>query len=251
MLIYFNLPANSLKLSSQASPMPNNTQPQPSYTVLTKDITQAITFIAAGRVVAFPTGTSYGLAADATQGYALQRLRILKGRIQEQSFTIMLKNTLWPEYLALSPREKTFLSHTAGQHLTVLVKPKPLLSHLAVDGLIGLRLIDHPQMDQLCRAASVPLTATSANHTGDTPCHSPACIQTAFPGLVPDKELNENEPRGASGTTYNLSLAAILDGGTLSPSRPTTIIRLSDKGGFTIIRPGAVTKDELNNMVTL
>lgn len=220
-----------------------------SYSPLTKDIAAAAAFIASGRIVAFPSGTSYGLAADATQGYALQRLRLLKGRPQDKSFTVMLSPTLWPQYLQLTPAESAFLDRSADQALTLLVKPQPSLAHLAQNDLVGLRVIDHPLMDQLCQTLLVPLTATSANRADEPPCFSPDCIQAAFPGLLPDDQLGEEDPRGASRTTYNLSLAAIIDGGTLPTCEPTTIVRLQADGAFNIVRPGAVTVAMLNELM--
>lgn len=217
---------------------------------LTTDIAQAVSFIAAGRIVAFPTGTSYGLAADATQGYALQRLRILKGRPQDQTFTVMLKSSLWSEYLQLTSVESDFLQRVKKQPLTLLVKPQPSLDHLADDGLVGLRLIDHSVMEQFCQAVSVPLTATSANRTGQPPCFSPACVQSIFPGIIPDDQLEESNPRGASGTTYNLSLACVLDGGVLPQCPPTTIFRLTGPDSFTITRPGAISEEDLAIIIT-
>lgn len=220
-----------------------------SYSPRTKDITAAAAFISSGRIVAFPSGTSYGLAADATQGYALQRLRLLKGRPQDKSFTVMLSPALWPQYLQLTPSEAAFLDCAANQALTLLVKPQSPLAHLAQNGLVGLRVIDHPLMDQLCQTLPVPLTATSANRADEPPCLSPDCIQAAFPGLLPDDQLGEDDPRGASHTTYNLSLAAIIDGGTLPPREPTTIVQLQPNGAFKIVRPGAVTVAMLNDLM--
>ncbi|HBE90886.1 MAG TPA: hypothetical protein DDW41_06815 [Candidatus Andersenbacteria bacterium] len=219
------------------------------YSPLTSDITAAAAFITSGRIVAFPSGTSYGLAADATQGYALQRLRLLKGRPEDKSFTVMLNPALWGQYLQLTATETAFLTRAANQALTLLVKPQPSLEHLAKADLVGLRVIDHPLMNQLCQAMPVPLTATSANRTDEPACFSPECVQAAFPGLLPDDQLGEDDPHGASGTTYNLSLAAIIDGGTLPPHKPTTIVRLQKNGSLTVVRPGAVTPAMLDKLI--
>ncbi len=197
------------------------------YTVVINDIAEAVRFLREGRVVAFPTGTSYGLAVDALQGNALQRLRNLKKRPEEKSFTVFLQEDLWPEYLKLTSEEKEFLSANQNKPITLLVKPKKTLSHLAQDGYIGLRVIDHPIMQKLASEVSVPLTATSANIAKEKPCQDSKCIQESFPGKIDE-------------TTYDLSLAGILDGTALPESKPSTIVKF-EKGNPKIVRAGAFT----------
>ncbi|MDP3997475.1 MAG: L-threonylcarbamoyladenylate synthase [Candidatus Andersenbacteria bacterium] len=196
------------------------------YTQITKNEGIAATIIGEGRIAAFPTGTSYGLAADALQGFALQRLRQLKNRPTAKTFTIMLTVSLWDKYLLLTNDERKLLNQYKDQPLTLLVKPKPSLEHLAKNGFVGLRVIDHPLMKALAEAARVPLTATSANQADQKPCHSVDCIVKTFPGRIDE-------------TTYDLSLGCILDGGTLSENPSTTIAKL-EKDKIKIVRQGAL-----------
>lgn len=198
------------------------------YTSITKNIESAAEYIREGRIVAVPTGTAYGLACNATAGHALQRLRILKQRPQEKTFTVFLKDSLLLRYFKISEEEQGLLKKYRGQPLTLLLKPKPALEHLIQDGRVGLRLIDHPLMQALADAVEVPITATSANVSGQTPAYSPEEIIKSFPARS-----------GPDQTTYNLSLAAILDGGTLSPNLPTTIAKL-ESGKVQIIRQGTL-----------
>lgn len=199
----------------------------------------------AGRLVAFPTGTSYGLVADTQQGWALQRLRNLKNRPQEKTFTLFMQDGLWDQFLELTPDELTLLQKNTNQPLTLLVKPAASLAHLAQDGLVGLRVIDHPLMRELAEAVEVPLTATSANRHGEPACFSPAEIMKAFANPLPADRLGEEDPRGAVDTTYDLSLAAILDGGDLPIKKPTTIAKVVGDT-IQIIRPGVLTISDLS-----
>ena len=217
----------------------------PSHVRLTKEVTEATRVIAEGRVVAVPTGTSYAFAVDALQGWALQRLRIVKGRPQEKSFTVFMNEELWAEHLELTDQEQHLLTNMAEQPLTLLVKPQASLEHLAQDGRIGLRVIDHQLMDDFAKAAKVPLTATSANRSGMEACYETECVRKLSPGIVPDELLDEATPRGASGTTYNLSLAAVLDGGSLSHTEPTTLARIRD-GKVEIVRQGQLTEADIS-----
>lgn len=215
-----------------------------AYITIAQNVTDAARYLTEGRIVAFPTGTSYGLAADATQGWALQRLRNLKQRPAEKTFTVFMREELWDHFLILTGAERRLLKKMANQPLTLLVQPAGNLDHLAQDGLIGLRVIDHPLMQQLADATEVPLTATSANRTAESPCFCPADIERAFTNPLPDQYLSETNPRGASGTTYDLSLAAILDGGVLPSNPPTTIAKV-DSGAISIVREGALSLNDL------
>lgn len=204
---------------------------------MTKEVAAAVHIITEGRVVAFPTGTSYGLAVDALQGHALQRLRNLKGRSREKTFTIFLQPKLWDVYLNLTEKERQLLEMHANKPLTLLVKPKKNLEYLSQDGRIGLRVIDHPSMEQLAQAVEVPLTATSANISGEPACHDVTCIYKYFPGILDPADTRHGDIKRAGRTTYDLSLGAVLDGGKLAQQQPTTIAKVVDSV-VEIIRQG-------------
>ncbi len=217
------------------------------YSTITKDIKTAVAFLDQGRIVAFPTGTSYGLAADTQQGHALQRLRNLKGRPQDKALTVFMAEKLWPKFIDLTAPEKNLLSKTKNQPLTLLVRPKKPLEHLSRNGLVGLRVIDHPLMKKLGEAVNVPLTATSANLSGEEPCLSPSCVQKHFPGKLDPSSKYYGDIAPAGDTTYDLSLACVLDAGELPPSQPSTIAAI-EFGEIKIIRPGGISEDKLRNL---
>jgi L-threonylcarbamoyladenylate synthase len=198
---------------------------------ITTDIAQAVKILREGRVVAFPTGTSYGLAVDALQGHALQRLRNLKERSSEKTFTVYMRPALWEKYLTLTEQERSVLEKMNNKPLTLLVSPRSELQHLAQNGRVGVRIIDHSLMEQLAEALDVPLTATSANKGSREPCFSPACIQKTFPWQLDDN-------------THDLSLGCILDGGEL-PQRLSTTIAQIENGKIIIVRQGELKTVEL------
>lgn len=195
------------------------------YATRTSDLGVAQKIIAEGRIVAFPTGTSYGLAVNALSGHALQRLRNIKKRPQEKAFSIFMIDALWDTYLDLSGEEQSILERYAHTALTLLVRPKKSLEHLAQDGFVGLRVIDHPLMEQFADAVGFPMTATSANISGQEPCYNSEDIELALPAR--------------DGTTYDLSLGCILDGGSLQAGHMSTVARY-DNGKMNIIRQGTL-----------
>jgi L-threonylcarbamoyladenylate synthase len=91
------------------------------------------------------------------------------------------------------------------------------VEHIAKDGRVGLRVIDHPIMEELSRAVNVPLTATSANISGQEACSTAACVQKQLTSPL---------------------LGYIIDGGQLSATA-STIARLQD-GRIDIIRQGVL-----------
>jgi L-threonylcarbamoyladenylate synthase len=195
------------------------------YATQTKDVLYAKRIIEEGRIVAFPTGTSYGLAVNALFGHALQRLRNIKKRPQEKTFSIFMKESVWGTYLDLSQDERDILKRYEHTALTLLVHPKKSLQHLAQDSLVGLRVIDHVVMEQLADAVSVPLTATSANVSGQEACYDPDHIEEALPAR--------------DGTTYDLSLGCILDGGKLREGHMSTVAHYTN-GKMSIVRQGTL-----------
>src|SRR3989344_1711320 len=112
-----------------------------SFITVTKVAEDTVAYLRSGRLVAFPTGTSYGLAADALEGWALQRLRNIKQRPSEKAFTIFMRESLYADFLRLTDDERRLLTTMAGTPLTLLVKPTNELQHLVQDDLIGLRVI--------------------------------------------------------------------------------------------------------------
>lgn len=195
------------------------------YATRTTNISIAQKTIAEGRIVAFPTGTSYGLAVNALSGHALQRLRNIKKRPAEKTFSVFMDESLWDTYLDLSQEERELLQRYEHTALTLLVRPKKSLEHLAQDGRIGLRVIDNNMMGEFADMTNLPLTATSANVSGEEACYNPDDIEQALPAK--------------DGTTYDLSLGCILDGGKLQPGHISTVASYSD-GKMTVIRQGSL-----------
>jgi L-threonylcarbamoyladenylate synthase len=146
-------------------------------------IRQAVLILQAGGVVAFPTETFYGLAVDATNGNAIERIFQIKGRAFSSAIALIagskneisglvtdiptiahrLMQTFWPGPLTLLFR--------ASQQIS------PRLT--AGTGKIGIRVSSHPIADSLANRLGGPITATSANLSG-----APECL-TADGGPAP------------------------------------------------------------------
>ncbi len=122
-----------------------------------------------GGLVAFPTDTVYGLAADYTNPEAIAGLFAAKGRDMNKAIAVLVGGV--EQLDAITPG----LSQAAGSlaarfwpgALTLVVTRRPELpDELSTLPTIGVRMPNHPFALQLLRAVG-PLAVTSANRSGD------------------------------------------------------------------------------------
>ena len=94
------------------------------------DIAEAGGLLAAGQVVAIPTETVYGLAANALDGDAVLRIFEAKGRPQDNPLIVHISALEQLEYLAedLSPAVYQMAEHFWPGPLTMVVKKKAVIS---------------------------------------------------------------------------------------------------------------------------
>jgi len=128
-----------------------------------------------GGVVACPTETWLGLLADARNEEAVERVAALKGRPADMPIALLLPNTASLAAIAEPPSTAALalmVAHWPGP-LTILLTAKPGLSpRLSRDGKVGVRVPGSSPASELVRAFGHPLTATSANRTGEPPLTS-------------------------------------------------------------------------------
>ncbi len=185
----------------------------------------AVEALRAGGVVVFPTETTYGIAADATNARAVRRVSRLKGRSTAKTPPLIVASVAQARRLCrLSPALlRLARSHWPGP-LTVVapVRPRAGLAGDVVraDGTVAVRVSSHPTARALARRLGHPIVATSANRAGKPAARSLASARRAFTGYAPVPD-------------------AWLDGGTLPRRRPSTIV--AERGGrLVVLRQGAV-----------
>jgi L-threonylcarbamoyladenylate synthase len=187
--------------------------------------TRVLSLLSKGEIIAFPTGTTYGFGVNALDAGALTKLNTLKGRDTEKTYSLLLPTQNRPAYVDLSPQEEAALKTFAEKPLTLLVKPRPPLVGLAKDGSVGVRTPDHPFTKQLVDLLTFPITATSANRSGQPPAYSVSELTTAFPNAA----------------------FMVVDGGELPKRKPSTVAKW-ENGKWSVIREGDVTARELSHI---
>lgn len=203
---------------------------------LTKDfseaIREAVKILQYGGTVVYPTDTLYGLGANALNEIAVRKIFAIKQRPDTKPLPILARNMMWAKELAqISQRNEAALKKLWPGAVTVILPSQPIVPDAVTRGnkSIAVRIADHPLVDQLLGAFGYPLTATSANISGDEPRLKAEEIAEIF-----------------SKCTYKPDL--ILDVGTLPPSSPSTVLDLTGREPK-ILRVGAAKPNELLSLL--
>ena len=188
------------------------------------DIAEAGGLLAAGQVVAIPTETVYGLAANALDGDAVLRIFEAKGRPQDNPLIVHISALEQLEDLAeeLSPAVYQMAEHFWPGPLTMVVKKKAVIPDRTSAGLdtVGIRMPSHPVARAIIDAAGVPLAAPSANTSGKP---SPTTARDVLDDM-------------------NGKIPAIVDGGACSVGVESTVVDMTGDWPQ-ILRPGAITEE--------
>jgi L-threonylcarbamoyladenylate synthase len=139
-----------------------------------------------GELVALPTDTVYGLAANVWDAGAVSRLFEVKGRDPTKPVAILVAG--WDGLLEVAATPPESVRRLADRFwpgpLTLVVKRLPTLpSELSPTDSIGLRVPDQPFTLKLLGEVG-PLAVTSANRSGYPDSRTAAEVLAAFSGLV-------------------------------------------------------------------
>ena len=157
--------------------------PPPSETVQA-----AATALARGAIVAVPTDTVYGLAADPFRTGAADRVFALKRRPRDLDLPVLVADEEQALSLAtgVPPAARRLIDRFWPGPLTVVLPRRPeVAADLGADeATVGLRCPAHPVPLALCRATG-PLATTSANLHGQPPLTTAAEVAATFGDSVP------------------------------------------------------------------
>jgi L-threonylcarbamoyladenylate synthase len=134
------------------------------------DLAAAVGSLHAGGLVAMPTETVYGLAADATDPAAIAKIFAAKGRPEDHPLIVHLADgSDLDEWAPDASTAARTLAATCWPGPLTLIVPRSDLLPAAVAGgrdTVGLRVPAHPMARELIRLAGMPLAAPSANRFG-------------------------------------------------------------------------------------
>jgi len=139
------------------------------------NLNQAIANLKKGRLIIYPTETCYGLGADATNPEAVQKLLAYKGEHAHKPISVAVADRQMAEkYVTLNDTARNLYRHFLPGPLTVISKSRNKLAPALQAGgeTLGIRIPDYPLVLALIRRLGRPITATSANTSGQKPPYS-------------------------------------------------------------------------------
>jgi L-threonylcarbamoyladenylate synthase len=189
-------------------------------------LARAVELLHAGRLVAFPTETVYGLGADASSPAAVARIFEAKGRPADHPLIVHLADAdaidAWAVDVPLLAR--TLAAACWPGPLTLVLRRSSAVPDALTGGLptVGLRVPAHPVALALLRAFGGGIAAPSANRFGTVSPTTAAHVRESL------------------GDRVDL----VLDGGPSTVGVESTIVDLSG-GEPAILRPGGLPREVL------
>ena len=193
-------------------------------------IEAAVALLSAGKLVAMPTETVYGLAADAGNGEAVAGIYAAKGRPRFNPLIAHVSDLAAADRLALFDPVSRRLAEAFWPGPLTLVLPKRAgapLSDLATAGLdtVAIRVPAHPVAERLLAAFARPLAAPSANRSGHVSPTMAAHVAADLSDVVP----------------------LILDGGQTRIGVESTIVAV-EGDRVVLLRAGGVPREALERI---
>lgn len=193
-------------------------------------LAQAVELLRNGEVIAIPTDTVYGIAADGFNADAIEKLYIVKERPTQKAIMLLLGSTSDLDKVASSlPDSVSLLAQKFWPGGLTLVVParETLPKNLRADGeTIGVRVPNSDLVRKIVVAIGNPLAATSANLSGRPNPTTASEVVEQLGGRIP----------------------LVIDGGAM-PSRLASTVLDCTTSPPRVLREGAVPLDEINALL--
>jgi L-threonylcarbamoyladenylate synthase len=185
--------------------------------------------IRAGEVLGMPTDTFYGLAADPFNLRAVDRVYDIKSRSRHKPLSLLIESEEQAEELARPlPDEFYKLARRFWPGpLTIIVRAASRLplKVTANTGNVALRIPSAKIPLAVVQAAGIPITATSANLSGESECTTAVAVRDQLQDRI----------------------SIIVDGGTSPRETASTIVDLTDEEArWRIMREGAIPAQDIS-----
>ena len=185
-----------------------------------------------GEIVSFPTETVYGLGAIATSQEAVLKVFKAKGRPSDNPLIVHISDI---QQMTSTVEEVPEIALTLAKAfwpgpLTMILKAKPGIYAPALSaGLttVSFRMPNHPVTLELITKVGIPLVGPSANLSTKP---SPTKVEHVFEDM-------------------NGRIRGIVDGGSSTVGVESTVIDLTNEDGPVILRPGVITKEQIEAVI--
>jgi L-threonylcarbamoyladenylate synthase len=204
-------------------------------TLISTDRVAAVELLRKGEIVALPTETVYGLAADALNPIAVAKIFEAKERPRFDPLIVHLPNRDWLEKIAdLSEENQQLISRLADRFwpgpFTIVLRKRQIVPEIVTAGLdtVALRISAHLVFAEIVQLFGNPLAAPSANRFGRV---SPTTAQHVL------DELDEQIP-------------LIIEAGPTEHGIESTIVSVRGNS-IDILRRGPITAEELSEFAKI
>lgn len=199
-------------------------------------VTEACALLRAGEIVALPTETVYGLAADAFNPEAVAKVFAAKERPSFDPLIVHIASRGDLKNVAIVPEEiaeavaKLTAAFWPGP-LTLILPKHPDVPDLVTSGLptVAVRQSAHPVFRAINKELGRPIAAPSANRFGRISPTSASAVMKELDGRIP----------------------LIVDAGACGEGLESTIISIAAREGkkpiFHLHRPGPITREQLQD----
>ncbi len=188
---------------------------------------EAKRILSRGGLVVFPTETVYGLGGDGLSSVSAERIYAAKGRPSDNPLILHIADPAEASrYAVTSPIYDTLARHFMPGPLTVVMPVRPCVPSSVTAGLstVAIRCPAHPIAHALIERCGFPIAAPSANLSGSPSPTSALHVIEDMDGRVD----------------------MILDGGDADYGVESTIVKIEEDGTLTLLRPGAITPEDLS-----
>jgi len=191
-------------------------------------IHEAVDILQNGGLVVLPTRHLYGLGVDALNPQAVARVFATKQRPLHQPLLILVasQGDVCNYALGIDGRATALMNTFWPGKVTIVLEARSILPMILTGGTgrIGIRVPGHPVCRDIVRALPGPLTATSANLSGQPGCHR---IEDLHPDIAAAADF-------------------VLDAGPLQPGLGSTVVDIRPCA-VDILREGAIAASDILN----
>lgn len=190
--------------------------------------------LAGGGLIVVPSDTIYGLAVDASNEKAVNKLFDFKSRIPGKAISVFVSDfEMAKKYVKISKKNLNILKKILpGPYTAVLPSCHKLVKSLESEkGTLGIRIVKNDFISNLLKKFGRPITATSANMSGQSPHY----FVSSFLNSLSEKKKKE--------------IDLIVDFGKLPRRKPSTVIDLTTSK-IKILRQGDFKLSEENDYLS-
>jgi len=193
---------------------------------ISQSVNRACKILKRGGIIAYPTDTIYGLGVDPEISQAVERLYELKERSEEKSVSLMFsgKEMLYQHFRDTSSLERRAINNLLPGAITIVLNNP--VNKTNTNKTVGVRIPNKDFCRKLVKKYGKPITTTSVNKSGMPPARSALEVKNYF--------------------TNKIDL--ILDGGELSQSEGSTVIRINNEN-IEILRQGDLTEENIMELI--